>query len=354
MNRKLCTIQTIASISPIDGADKIELATMNDLGWQVIVKKGEFDVDDLCIYCELDSLFPEKPEFEFLRSKHFRIKTMKMKGTLSQGIIFPMSIMGEDVCNGMIRDFNSGKSNIIGIDVSDILGVTKFELPISPGQKGNTKGNFPTDILPKTDEMRLQSVPKLLNEIKGKDVYITEKLDGTSFTGIYLNNELRVCSRNLELKEGDPVNINLPEDVYWRVAHNINLKEKLSKYDGNIAVQGEICGEGIAKNPLGLKGQHLFLFNIYDIDAHKYMDYTQFIQTAKNLGLTTVPILEVKQNFNMSVEELLKYSEGHYTGTKNHREGIVVRPLIETFSKVLGGRMSFKVINNQFLLKSEE
>jgi RNA ligase (TIGR02306 family) len=271
---------------------------------------------------------------------------MKMKGTLSQGIIFPFSILGEDVCNGMMRDFNSGKSDIIGLDVSTILGVTKFELPISPGQKGNAKGNFPTDIVPKTDEMRLQSVPKLLNEIRGMDVYITEKLDGTSFTGIYLNKELRVCSRNLELKDGD--------DVYWRVAHNLNLEEKLGKYDGNIAVQGEICGEGIAKNPLGLKGQHLFLFNIYDIDAHKYLDYLQFALTAKNLGLKTVPILEVKTNFNMTIDELLKYAEGHYTGTKNNREGIVVRPVVETFSKVLQGRMSFKVINNQFLLKNGE
>jgi RNA ligase (TIGR02306 family) len=327
---------------------------MYELGWQVIVKKGDFKIDDLCIFAEIDSIFPEKPEFEFLRLKHFRIKTMKMKGVLSQGIIFSLHILGPDVYTGMLRDHYSGKTNLIGLDISDLIGVIKFELPISPGQKGNTKGNFPLDIIPKTDEMRLQSVPKLLDEMRGMNIYITEKLDGTSFTGIYLNGELRVCSRNLELREGDPVSIHVPEDVYWRVAHNFNLIEKLKRYGGNIAIQGEICGEGIAGNPLGLKGQHLFVFNIYDIDTHKYLDFQYFVMVASNLGLRTVPILEVKENFNMTLEELLKYAEGKYNNTKNNREGIVLRPIKETHSKVLGGRMSCKLINNDYLLKEEK
>lgn len=109
--RHLASVQVIEDITPIEGKDRIVLAKV--LGWRVIVQKADFNVGDKCVYCEVDSVLPEKPEFEFLRSKNFRIKTMKMAGVISQGICFPMSILPYD-CS-------------IGDDVTNVIGVKQYE-----------------------------------------------------------------------------------------------------------------------------------------------------------------------------------------------------------------------------------
>ena len=147
--RKLASIQKIKNIEPIEGADLIEKATV--LGWQLVVKKDDFEIGDYCVYCEIDSILPEKPEFEFLRPRHFRIKTIKMKGQISQGITFPLSIIPN------YQDLNVEE----GTDVTDIMGVAKYEPPISINMKGQVKGGFP-GFIPKTDETRIQSVPDIL------------------------------------------------------------------------------------------------------------------------------------------------------------------------------------------------
>ena len=112
MSRKLAHIEKIEWIRPIEGKDRIVLAGV--LGWTVIIQKADYAVGDKIIFCEIDSVFPEKPEFEFLRSKKFRIKTMKMAGCISQGICFPLSILP------------NGEYNI-GDDVTDIIGIIQYE-----------------------------------------------------------------------------------------------------------------------------------------------------------------------------------------------------------------------------------
>jgi RNA ligase (TIGR02306 family) len=350
--RKLASIQKIDEIKPHTNADSLELAKVG--GWQIVVKRGQFKSGDLCVYAEIDCLMPEKPEFEFLRSKHFRIKTMKLRGELSQGIAFPLDILGEYIST-------SGK--IIGADVTEILGIKKYEAPISPQLSGIAKGNFPTHIIPKTDEERLQSKMSLLDEMKDKVCYITLKEDGTSFTAYHivepdmtpeimsLVQRVGVCSRNLELKSEDT-------SLYTKIAKQYDVEEKLNKFyqdEGrNIAVQGEITGDGIAKNPLGLQRNknQLHLFNIYDIDKHKYVDYAEFIMIASVLEIPTVETIFFGR-FNFTLEQLLEKARGKYSGTKNNFEGIVIRPVEETFSEKLQGRLSFKVINNDYLLKEE-
>jgi RNA ligase (TIGR02306 family) len=351
--RKLSSIRKIDEIRPIKDADRIEVAKIG--GWNVIVKKGEFKEGDLCVYCEIDCLLPEKPEFEFLRSKHFRIKTIKMKNQLSQGIIFPLCILGNK-CN----DFK------VGTEVTEQLGIKKYEAPISPQLMGMAKGNFPTHIIPKTDEERIQNCLGVLDELKGKLCYITQKEDGTSFTAYHnvevdmnpedpgLKEVFGVCSRNLELKNesfpGSDVN------VYWKIAKQYDIENKLKdyyhNYGVNLAIQGEICGDGINKNPLGLSRntQQLHIFNIWNIDEQKYLDYELIETVCSELGIPMVETIYFGR-FNFTLEELLKMAEGKYTGTNNEREGIVIRPDFETFSETLQGRLSFKVINNLYLLK---
>lgn len=357
MERKLASIQLIEELCPIQNADNLECAKV--LGWQVVVKKHQFIKKELCIFCEIDSVLPERPEFEFLRAKKFRVKSIRMRGQISQGLVLPFSILGEQVSAGIKRDYVSGKSNPIGLDVSKMIGVTKYELPTPPGSGGIALGDFPSFLIPKTDEIRIQSAIKVIEEMLGKDVYLAEKADGTSLTcyhwkfknpGEEEKYHYGVCSRNRELKDEG-------SDVYWKISHKYDIENKLKTYYArhgvNLAVQGEICGKIIQSNPLGLNSDQLFLFNIYNIDQHKYLDYASFRFVAQELELPTVRILgECK--FNFTLEELLEIAKGKYPGTNNNREGIVIRPVNETYSETLAGRMSIKAINNDYLLKDEK
>ena len=188
--RKLASIQKVIDIKPIEGADRIEVATI--LGWQLVVKKGEFKIGDYCVYCEIDSILPDKPQFEFLRKKKFRIKTMKMRGQISQGIAFPLSILGDETNIGFhINNIISNtdfEEMCLGQDITEELGITKYELPIPANMAGKVKGNFPS-FIPKTSETRIQNIPYILEKYKGTHCYISEKLDGTSVT-YYLKDDI--------------------------------------------------------------------------------------------------------------------------------------------------------------------
>lgn len=352
MKRKLASIQKIISVESIENADNIEKVKI--LGWQCVAKKNEFKQGQLCIYCEIDSLLPEKPEFEFLRNKKFRIKTIKLKGVISQGIVFPLEILSEHDRLIITEEYHiNGNENIIGQDVTEKLGITKFEPPISPQLMGQAKGNFPTHIVPKTDEIRLQSAVSILDEINGKHFYMTEKEDVTSFTAYYKDGIYGFCSRNLEQKN-EPTNLS----VYAKISQQYKLEEKLKLYYDNnkvhIAIQGEITGDGIAKNPLNLPRNSLqfHIFNVYDIDNQKYSDYESMKLVIRELGLECVTVINTGL-FNYTLEELLELAKGKYKNTNNNREGIVIRPIREEYSETLKGRMSFKVINNDYLLKEE-
>jgi len=328
MQRKLASIQKILDIQPIERADAIEVASI--LGWKVVVKKGEFKVGDLVVYAEIDAVFPPKEEFEFLRNKKYRIRTIRLRSQLSQGICFSLSILPDQNVNE-------------GDDVTEVLGIVKWE-PAEPIiLSGDNKGRFPS--VPKTDEIRLQSFPKLIEEFQGLECYSSVKIDGTSSTFANMNGEIDVCSRKMSKKEGDT--------VYWKMAEKYNILDILKEV-GNFAIQGEIAGPGIQKNRLGLQKVDLFVFNVYNISETKYLDFTEFIRFCQRFNLTTVPIENDGFVFNHNLDQLLDMAKGKYDGTNNNREGLVIRPLIERYSEVLNGRLSMKIINNDFLLKNGE
>ena len=328
MERKLASIQIVHDVQPIPNADAIEVASI--LGWKVVVKKSEFHVGDKCVYCEVDSILPERPEFEFLRSRNFRIKTVRLRKQLSQGIAFPLSVLPEG-------DYEAGH------DVTELLGVTKYEPPIPIQLSGIVKGAFPARV-PKTDEIRVQSAPEVIAEITGKEVYITTKVDGTSATFANWNGEIDVCSRRLNLKEAEG-------NLFWDILKKYRIDDVL-RATGNIAIQGECCGPSIQKNRLGLSEHELFVFNVYNIQKGAFLDYKDFLAFCGEHHLQPVPVEEVGL-FHYTLEQLIERAKGTYKNGKL-KEGIVVRPTIETYSDVLGGRMSFKVLNNDFLEKEEE
>jgi RNA ligase (TIGR02306 family) len=330
---KQAVITTVASINPIEGADAVESVRVD--GWNVVARKGDFKVGDKVVYVCIDSILPvERPEFAFLaKGGSGRIKTRTIRGALSQGICFPLNILPAGTYE-------------VGTDVTDLIGATHYEKPVPAHLMGQIKGNFPP-FFPKTDETMLQSCLPVLDELRGKPYYITVKCDGSSLSVFHLNGQFGVCSRNMELK-------NDGQNTYWKVALQYDLENKMKTYGHNLVIQGELIGEGIQKNRLGIKGHDIKVFNVYDLDAGRLVDFVELQKIVADLGLTMVPIEEEGEAFNYTLDELLAKAEGTYVGTSNRREGIVIRPKEGFYCKTLHGRCSFKVLSNKYLLKDEE
>lgn len=351
--RKLASIQTVLYTEPIPNADAIE--RMRVLGWWVVVKKGEFHPGDRVVYCEIDSLLPERPEFEFLRAgcfkpaildngavtqpAGFRIKTVKLRGQVSQGICFPLSILPMDAPTDE------------GTDVTDWLGIVKYEQPVPVCMSGRVKGAFPAFVA-KTDETRVQVLEPLLARHRGKPFYVTEKLDGSSFTAFLRDGAFGICSRNLWMDETDDSN------MLVRVARRLMLEEKLRSIETHCgfqpAFQGELIGPGIQKNKYGLPAVELRIFNVFNIDTFRLVDHADMLEILRDAALEPVPQLDTLV-LNHTVDELVDFAVGtSVLNSKVQREGIVLRPFAEEYDSDLGGRLSFKVINPKFLLKYDE
>ena len=335
MERKLASIQVIRDIRPIEGADAIELAIIND--WQVVVAKNVgHQIGDPVVYCEIDSFLPIQEEFEFLRKSSykkmadqegFRLKTIKLRGQVSQGLILPMSVFG---------DF--GWTAYEGLDVTERLGIVKYEPPIPAELAGKVKGNFPS-FIPKTDEERIQNLTKEYEAWKSQLFYVTEKLDGSSATYYFQNGEFGVCSRNLDLEETEG-------NTFWKVARELKLEEWLGTHSTNYAIQGELIGEGIQGNPYKIKGQTVRFFNAFNIDKYEYLNLEEFESLIASMGLETVPVLDRAFALPNTIEDLLKYAEKKSElNSQFDREGVVIR----SFDR----KISFKAISNKFLLNEK-
>lgn len=351
--RNLATIQKVLTVESIPGADAIECIGV--LGWKCVSRKGEFKIGDKVVYIEIDSLLPFAPWSEFLfkgsdvkgaeAKTAYRLRTIKLRGQVSQGLVLPLNVLDgkkfpTDKRERPIYPFN------VGMEVTAILGITKYEPAISAQLQGLVKGSFPS-FIPKTDETRIQAAPSILAEIAGKEVYITTKMDGCSGTFYVNRGEFGVCSRNMEFK---------PEcdNTFMKMAKRYCLAEKMISLNRNIAIQGEVCGPSIQKNRLNLKDHELYIFNVYDIDGGKYLNVHEAFNICESLGVKTVPIEHSETAPLWTIESLLEKAKGKYPGTDNHKEGIVIRPVLECKSEALRGRLSFKVINNEYLLKGGE
>lgn len=360
--RKLASIQTISDLNPIEGKDRIVLATV--LGWHVIVKKDEFAIGDKCVYCEIDSVLPEKEEFEFLRKNNFRIRTMKMAGVYSQGICFPLSILPEGNYN-------------VGDDVTDIIGIKKWEpqederwwISLKPEKKKKkwyenifltryawyrklikydwkSRGNFP-DFIHKTDETRIQSAPFYLDDRTGKYV-ATEKIDGTSGTFVLKRIkrfilkdkfEYIVCSRNMRLERGN--------SIYWEVSDKYKIEKCLKNLIGDrdwVCIQGECIGPKIQKNKYKVTEPKLYVFNlIYPERRYGSLEAKGLLETR---GFSFVPIVNANFTLPETVDEMILLADGESAIANTLREGLVIR------SK--DGSKSFKAVSNKFLTKWSE
>lgn len=382
--RKLVTLRVIDEIKLHPNADKLELAVIG--GWQVVVAKGEFKAGDMVVYFEIDSLIPVTPEFEFLRkyayvnkgwleglipnNEGFRIRTIKLRGELSQGLITPLpGKIGQGIRSGVY---------LVEGDYSQYFGVIKYDPPtkISGDTNIGRKGNFPSFIV-KTKQERVQNIPKsILQEVfdSGEKFEITRKYHGCSITvysklqtefsfmekvargfrrifGILPESKYRigVCSHNVEL------DINNKDNTFIKAAYSTKLIDALvlySQYTGTeLAIQGELCGPKLQDNHHGLEEDTIFVFDIFDI---KTQEYILPIRRAEILNSLTY-------NYGFaghSVCQELNYMPLPYTDSTDlislgeyllasgkQNEGLVFKSLTRDFS--------FKAVSNKFLLEDK-
>ena len=362
--RKLASIQKVLEVNPIPKADAIEVIKV--LGWEIVVKKGEFQVGDNVVYIEIDSIVPDKPEFEFLRDRKFRVRTIKLRGQVSQGICFPLNILpkgnykeGDDV------------TEVIGIKKYDPQGDAERKLAEQKIETSNNKihkffskypwyrklffkpkkNGFPS-FIKKTDEDRIQLFPRICENEKDTTFTITEKLDGQSGTYFLVKNPKRwyqfgkntytfgVCSRNLHLPKED-------NSSYWTIARQFNIKNVLEKLIGDnqfIVLQGEIIGDKIQGNKYKINGYDFYAFNL--IYPSIQLSSVWASDQLKDFGIKFVPILSVDFKLKDTIKECVQYAKGKSILLPVLREGVVVR----NYDKGI----SFKIINPDFLLKNEE
>lgn len=397
MARTLASIQKISKIEPIPNADAIEVCSMENLGWKVVAKKNTLKVGDLVVYFEIDSALPIDPRFEFLRKTSyrawklngavekecFRLKTIKLRGQISQGLIIPLT------------DFPEITKTNIGTDVTAILKVEHFDelkekyIALASGGLGEVVGKSFPWYISRTDETRLQNLLKHFED--KRDVHYTAevKADGTSLTCFYVDEKFSkdrfgICNRNNLLKKvgtdrwGTFVDslkgfsyvktfahfkanvlrtinaliFGYEKTKYHKIVEELGLEIKLKDYfektKRNLAFQGELVGPKINGNRDRYTEYHLLLFNIYDIDNSKYLGQAERHEIAKELQLEEVTVLEydfVPFNTMTTLDDFLNYVKGK-TPRGNEREGVVF--------KAIDGSHSFKVINNDYLLSEKD
>lgn len=345
--RKMATVRRIDAILPIEGADKIEVAVFG--GWKVVVNKGLYKEGNLAVYAEVDSFIPTKiasfltkegkePK-EYLGVKGERLRTVKLRGQLSQGLVLPVGIVAECFVDS---DFDNGQElcEVVyeGADVSDVLGIVKWEPP-AEFIAANAKGNFPS-FIPKTDQERIQNLAKEFNALQSEHLWeITEKLDGSSLTAYVFGDQEGVCSRNLDLKdEGD--------NTFWTTAKKYNLIETIKLTGRNLAIQGEMYGSGINGNLYNLTDIRFACYDIFDIDKQEYLLPDERWEICMRLGIPHVPLEGVDQDISeMAIQDILDSADGtSRLNQKSIREGYVYKSTTDP-------NVSFKAIGNSYLLK---
>ena len=345
--RKLASIQRIWQIEPIEGADRIELAKV--LGWQCVVNKDQFQPNDLAVYFEIDSFLPVRPEFEFMRSSSyrntdvmgegFRLRTMRFRGQISQGLLLPISQFAEIM-----------ESVKLGTDVTEILGVRKWEIEEKVTTGGTVIGTLPIDV-PHTDETRVQAEPELIGDFAGLEYYITTKMDGSSHSVALDEEGFHVTGHNYEYKDDG-------KSAFYELVKRENIESKMRKiYIQNdlklLTIQGELCAPGIQQNRLKLTRPEWYVFTIR-ING-KRVGLRKMREICDSLGLMMVPVEEIGMDLPSkypTVEALLERADGEYPkGGK--KEGIVIRPTEPVFNERISAALSMKVVSNKYLLKNE-
>lgn len=356
--RKLCKLVIIDEIKEHTNADSLEIAVVG--GWQCVVRKGEYTPGTICLYHEIDSMLPlDDVRFSFLEGRneymvdgkrYARIKTMKLRKEISQGLLTLITDPSLLTLIGGIK-WDSHDELLYMVDtLNDLIdfdtryGIIKYvSKSEAAGLSGMAKGNFPS-FIPKTDQERYQNIRRTIESIPQDTTFeLTVKLDGSSFTAYAREDETGervtgVCSRNLELK------LDQEGNAFVDMFKSLNLDEKFRSYGGNIAIQGEMVGPGIQGNFEGVDERSLYIYSVYDIDAQEYLKPAWARAVVAALGLNYVPVLDPE--FKLPAYDDIQSIASGPSGLKGkYREGVVL--------KSNNCSLSFKAISNEYLIREK-
>lgn len=338
--RKLATVRKILDVIAIEGANSVCLYQVD--GWQVVDTIGKYKTGDAVIYLELDSWVPHelapylskgRTPKEYNGVQGERLRTVKLCGVLSQGLLIPIDIAIETMgCTSSLE---------LGQDATEWLNIKLWEAPISTRLAGIAKGSFPR-FIPKTNQERIQNLTRRISSFQGQEFEVTEKLEGSSCTFFFTDSKFGVCSRNLELCETEG-------NTFWQVARKLGIEKKMrawGEFGLNIALQGELVGPGIQGNLYELTEHKFYLFDVFNITKQEYVPRDERMCIVENLQLDHVPVLDVVF-FNKTIAQLVEATKGASAlNFSKQREGLVY--------KHLSGSSSFKVINNDYLLNQKD
>ena len=369
--RDLAYIARIEDLKPIEGKDRIELAAV--AGWEVIVEKNRYNIGDLVVYAEYDTILPaNNPNFEFLRKRcysktydGFRIRNMTMAGHVSQGIVFPLSILPPEAKARSVYKEGTSVAALLGIRKYDPEALREeerlqrkknknklFKLLMKNKLFKKTYLYFITPVsrpYPKTvakaDEMNIQ---KLFDEYKANDTehdfyYVTEKLEGQAAVYMLHKNKYMFFSHNVDMTKAGNSNWQYISDKYKM---KDKLKEAKKLYRRQFAIMGEIVGPGIQKNIYKFPDKEFFVYKIVDTDTGLALEFDELQTVTNALGLTMVPILEPKITLDSfkTISDVLEYSNGPSVFKEAPmREGVV-------FRHVYDQRIGFKAKSPKYLI----
>ena len=311
---ELAVVSTIDSIRPIEGRDRIEMATIEN--YNSIVAKDEYKVGDPAVYVFYDSILPaDNPDFEFLRARcysakldGFRIRPMKMGGEVSEGLVLPMSVLPRG------REYHKGDI------VTDVLRIRLYEPP-EEATPANVEGPYPT-MIPKSDEENIEKDFQFREIWKDVEFYVTEKIEGSAGTWIYESetDKLRVFSHNWEVGESG---------VWFDAARNENLKERMAAYcrshgSASLVLQGEVIAPSVQKNIYRVSKAGIFIYGMMTAEGRRY-GFADMVDACAEMGLKTVPVLEKSAHMPETLEEMLSSCEGRSVLADVPREGVVWR-----------------------------
>lgn len=378
MERALAHVEVIKDIQPIPNADAIDVATV--LGWKVVVKKNEFKVGDKVIYIEIDSLVPPIPEFEFLRERKYKVKTIKLRGQYSQGLIVALSLLGRDAEVGEDVTKELGITYYVPEDNARKAGVdpnAKYRSMVDRhkslfkkkifkrlmryawgrkvlffffGKKKDKKGEWPSHIAARTDVQRIQNMIHILND---KQPFVaTEKVDGSSCSIMAERTrwgkiKQYVCSRNVVFETSNDACF-YESNIYFEAYEKYSLKEKIVQIMDdlnlkNIAIQMEVFGPSVQKRDYSLNEREARVFHIVSEGTKFPMDET--VEICEKYDIPHVPIIDDNYILPDTIEELQEFVEGAPSMIDGkEKEGIV-------FYDKKTGQQYFKFVSPEYLLK---
>eukprot|EP00727_Mastigamoeba_balamuthi_P004296 m51a1_g13864 hypothetical protein (373) ;mRNA; f:607833-608951 len=362
-SRALAYVERIRGLEPIKGADRIEVARVR--GWRVVVRRGQYSVGDLVVYCEIDSVLPPWKHFvdDKLDRSAFRIRTVSLRGVVSQGYVVPLRAIAEchpdrehltvDAAGARIA-FDDGRADIAlapGADLTEFMGVAKYEPPLHVTECSAAGLVAFPEWLPKSDQLRVQNIPDIVTQRAGVRFEVTEKLDGASISVYYddASADVCVCTRNCRVAAGTA-----DRGAAVLALERAGVVEALRRTRLRAALQGELVGPGVQGNPYGLAQCEWRMFDAYLVDERRFATPSERRGVVERLGLSFeavhVPVLATGALLPQSADKLLADADGKAVLNPSVlREGVVWK----SEEPVDGDIFHFKAVSNSYLLRQK-